>query len=338
MEDQDPLPLKRTDAYVTPAVSIGILVSVAWVILVSLFFFFSSEGIRESFSTPLIGILTLLSIVLPIVLIWTLALTANATQRLKKEANQIRAEMQEVANELRVTAGNFPNDQQEIVKQLKLIAEMTLENDKRLREIGQQTIAPPQIDVVEMNKTVFGDFQAPEGDGQIALPLQTSDEGQLPPMPVEDVIAALNFPNNAQDKSGFRALRRAMRDRRLRRMLDSAQFVISQLTEEGIFMDDLNPDRPVTDAWRRMAGGASGKDVSTVGGIRDKAVLALAQGRMKTNREFRERAHYFLREFGSFLEDIEPRLKNHEITDLTDTRTARCFMVMARASGAFNGN
>ena len=337
MSDLEPLPLKRKDAYITPAVAVGVLISAAWVILVALFFLFSRQSIAASFEEPLIGILTLLSIILPVVLIWTLALTANATQRLKREANELRAEMAEVASELRVTAQNFPSDQQEIVKQLKLIAEMTLANDKRLRQIGQQAAPAPQIDVVEMNKTVFGDFQAPEGDGQIALPLQTSDHGELPPMPVEDVIAALNFPNNAQDKSGFRALRRAMRDRRLRQMLDSAQFVMSQLTEEGIFMDDLNPDRPVTDAWRRMAGGASGKEVSTVGGVRDKAVLALAQGRMKTNREFRERSHYFLREFGGFLEDIEPRLKNHEITDMADTRTARCFMVMARASGAFNG-
>ena len=212
---------------------------------------------------------------------------------------------------------------------------MTLQNDKRLREIGQSQVEALPVDVVDMNKTVFGDFQAPEADGQISLPLQVSDDGELPPMPVEDVIVSLNFPNNAQDKDGFRSLRRAMRDRKLRQMLDSAQFVMSQLTEEGIFMDDLNPDRPVTDAWRRMSGGATGKDISAVGGVRDKAVLALARGRMKTNQPFRERVHNFLREFGAFIEETEPRLKNHEITDLADTRTARCFMVMARATGAF---
>ena len=86
----------------------------------------------------------------------------------------------------------------------------------------------------------------------------------------------------------------------------------------------------------RMAGGAGGKEVGAVGGIRDKAVLALARGRMKTNQAFRERVHDFLRAFGTFFEDTEPRLKNHEITDLADTRTARCFMVMARATGAFD--
>jgi len=336
MDVDEPLPLKQTDTYISPAVAIGLLVTVAWVILVILFFIFSSQTLAEAFGTPLIGILTLLSIILPIVLVWTLALTAHATQRLKKEANEIRAEMRLVAGELRETADRFPNDQQTIVKQLKLIAEMTIANDKRLQQIKQEQTPTPQIDVVEMNKTIFGDFTAPAEDGQIALPLQVSEDAELPPMPVEDVIAALNFPDNAQDKAGFRALRRAMRDRRLRQMLDGAQFVMSQLTEEGIFMDDLNPDRAVTDAWRRLAGGASGKEVSTVGGVRDKAVLALAKGRMKTNREFRERVHYFLRAFGDFFTDLEPRLKNHEITDLTDTRTARCYMVMARATGAFD--
>jgi len=329
--------LKKADKTVSPAVAVGIIVSVAWVVLVFLYFAFSGDRLSAVFDTSILGILTLLSVILPLVLVWTVALTAGTAAKLKKEAKQLRGEMRGVVKNLRETNERLPKEQADIHQQLKLIADMTMQNDKRLKQIANRPVeAAPQIDVVDLNRTVFGDFQSTEQDTQITLPLSGPNEAPLPPMPVTDLIAALNFPDDVKDKDGFRALRRAMQERKLRNLLESAQKVMSLLTEDGIFMDDLNPDRPVSSAWRKFAEGQRGAEVTSVGGILDKAVLGIARARMKSDPNFRQDVLQFLQQFDQVLVEYEQRLQNHEITDLANTRTARCFMVMARISGAFD--
>lgn len=327
----------KTDKTISPAVSVGIIVSLAWIVLVFLYFSFSGDRLSTVFDTSVLGLLTLLSVILPLVLVWTVALTAGTASRLKKEARQLRGEMRNVAQNLRETSERLPQEQSDIYVQLKLIADMTIQNDKRLKEIASKPSEPvQQIDVVDLNRTVFGDYQSPDQETQITLPLSGPRETPLPPMPIADLIAAMNFPDDVKDKDGFRALRRAMEERKLRGLLETAQSVMSQLTEDGIFMDDLNPDRPVSGAWRKFVQGTRGKDVASVGGILDKAVLGIARARMKSDPEFRQDVLQFLQRFDQVLVEHEPRLQNHELTDLADTRTARCFMVMARVSGAFD--
>ncbi|GLQ35861.1 hypothetical protein GCM10007939_21450 [Amylibacter marinus] len=322
------------------AITIGVVVSMIWAVLVVLFFLISGQAIADAFNTPLVGLLTLLTIILPLVLIWTVAVTAGTAQKLKSEAKILRRELGQISQNLR----NIPQQSHtpeptvetaQIMSQLKLIAEMTVQNDKRLQALAKGNTAPPEV--LDLTQTVFGDFQTSEDEVQIALPFSaTAAQKELPPMPVADLIKAINFPNGSADKDGFRALRRAMEDRKLREMLDHAQRVMSMLTSDGIFMDDLSPDRPVASAWRDFAKGARGKSVTTVGGARDKAVLAITRARMKTDPDFREHAHYFLQMFDRMLFDYEPQLKNHEITDLADTRSARVFMILARIGGAFD--
>jgi hypothetical protein len=326
-----------TKQTISPAVSVGVVVSVAWVVLVFLYFAFSGQRLTEAFDTSIVGLLTMLAVVLPIVLIWTVALTAGTAAKLKKEARELRSEMRTVSENLRVTSERLPQEQAEVAGQLKLIAEMTMQNDKRLKEIANNGVsAAPQVDVVDLNRTVFGDYQTHKEETQITLPLSGQSNAALPPMSVDDLIAAFNFPDDANDKNGFRALRRAMEERKMRELLEGAQRVMSMLTEDGIFMDDLNPDRPVIAAWRKFSEGVRGPEVASVGAIKDKAVLGIARARMKTDPEFRESVLYFLRQFDEALTEYEPRLQNHELTDLASTRSARCFMVMARVSGAFD--
>jgi hypothetical protein len=329
--------LPQPDKTISPAVSIGIIVSLVWVVLVFLYFAFSGQRLSIAFDTSILGLLTMVSVILPLVLVWTVALTAGTAMKLKTEAKALRKEMAVVAKDLRDSTARLPREQSGMIEQLKLIADMTVQNDKRLKEIASNGVATaPQIDVVDLNRTVFGDFQTPDQETQITLPLAGATQAVLPPMPVTDFIAALNFPDDAKDKDGFRALRRAMEERKLRNLLESSQAVMSLLTEDGIFMDDLNPDRPVSGAWRKFSEGARGADVASVGGVLDKAVLGIARARMKSDPDFRQQVLQFLQQFDQVLVEYEPRLQNHEITDLANTRTARCFMVMARVSGAFN--
>tara|TARA_R110002096_G_scaffold8802_3_gene35760 strand:+ start:13267 stop:14262 length:996 start_codon:yes stop_codon:yes gene_type:complete len=328
--------LPETDKTISPAVSVGLIVSMAWVVLVFLYFTFSGQRLSAIFDTSILGLLTMLAVILPLVLIWTAAITAGTALKLKNEARVLRREMASVAENLRVTSERLPKEQSDIVGQLKVIAEMTVKNDRRLKEIannGVATSAP--LDVLELNRTVFGDYQAPSSEMQINLPLSDTPENAPPPIQLDDMIKALNFPDNAKDRDGFRALRRAMEERKLRALLENAQTVIAALTEDGIFMDDLSLGRADVGAWRRFSDGTRGKKVASVGAVKDKAVLGIARARMKTDAEFRQLVMQFLQQFDQLLMEYEPRFQNHDVTDLANTRTARCFMVMARVSGAF---
>lgn len=327
---------KIASASISAPYAVGILISAIWVMMVLVYFTFSGAAILSAFQTPLVGIVTIVAVILPIVLVWTAVMTAGTARKLRAEAQELRSNMNDVSLGLQAAVEHMPKETQEISKQLKHIAEMILKNEKRLQAIETKSTSE-KLDVLDLSQTVFGNFQSSEDETQISLPLIAHDDGaNLPPLPIEDFIRTLNFPNSGQDKEGFRALRRAMQDRKLRKMLDAARNVMTALTEEGIYMDDLTPDRPVPSAWREFAHGVRGKAVTTVGGVRDKVVLAMARARMKNDPDFQETAHEFMQQFDRVLCEYEPQLKNHEITDLANTRSAKTFMLLARISGAFD--
>jgi hypothetical protein len=101
-------------------------------------------------------------------------------------------------------------------------------------------------------------------------------------------------------------------------------------------MDDLRPDRARPDGWRQFAAGERGRTVAALGGIRDRSSLALTSGRMKQDPIFRDAAHHFLRKFDRMFADFEGRASDEEISSMSDTRTARAFMLLGRVAGTFD--
>jgi hypothetical protein len=152
---------------------------------------------------------------------------------------------------------------------------------------------------------------------------------------IEDFIVALNFPETAEDREGFRALRRAMQDRRAAELITASQDILTLLSQEGIYMDDLTPDRARPEIWRRFAEGSRGKPVATLGGIRDRSCLALTAARMRNDPVFRDAAHHFLRKFDKVFGEFEKHATDAEIAALSETRTARAFMLLGRVTGIF---
>ncbi|MCC5984668.1 MAG: hypothetical protein JJU42_09915, partial [Rhodobacteraceae bacterium] len=150
-----------------------------------------------------------------------------------------------------------------------------------------------------------------------------------------DLIRALHFPEDADDREGFAALQRALSHHATGRLIRSAQEVLTGLAEEGIFMDDLRPDRARPELWRAFADGLRGPAVAGLAGVRDRASMALAVGRMRQDPAFREAAHRFLREFDRCLADAAPAMDDAALARLTDTRSARAFMLLGRVTGAF---
>ena len=101
-------------------------------------------------------------------------------------------------------------------------------------------------------------------------------------------------------------------------------------------MDDLIPDSSRPEIWRRFAKGERGKTVSSLGAIRDRSSLALATGRMRQDVVFRDTVHHFLRKFDQTFAIFEKNATDQEIQKLTETRTARAFMLLGRVTGSFD--
>jgi len=182
---------------------------------------------------------------------------------------------------------------------------------------------------------------APEAAGgtaqqQARLALGTAPEDGRAPITVAEFIRALNFPETEADREGFAALRRALQDHALSRLVRAAQDVLTLLSQDGIYMDDLAPDRAAADVWRRFAAGERGAAVATLGGIHDRSSIALAAGRMKKDPVFRDAVHHFLRQFDKTFAAFETAATDAEIAALSDTRTARAFMLLGRVTGTFD--
>ena len=162
------------------------------------------------------------------------------------------------------------------------------------------------------------------------------DAADLAPLPLETLIRALHFPETAEDQAGFDALRAALHHHPSERVVRASQDMLTMLSQDGIYMDDLIPDRAKPDIWRQFAEGARGRAVSDLGGIRDRAALALSARRMREEPIFRDTAHHFMRSFDQMLVRIEPEATDAEIARLSDTRAARAFMLIGRVSGLFD--
>jgi hypothetical protein len=177
---------------------------------------------------------------------------------------------------------------------------------------------------------------SPRPDEQPALALLGQTEPLVPPVSPADFIRALNFPEDANDREGFRAMRAALSDRTAAKLIRAAQDVLTLLSQQGIYTDDLAPDRAQPDHWRRFAQGARGREVAALGGVRDRDALAIVAHRMREDPIFRDAGHHFLRSFDRAFSAFETQASDADLVALSDTRTARAFMLIGRVAGTFD--
>ncbi|PUB15581.1 hypothetical protein [Yoonia sediminilitoris] len=213
--------------------------------------------------------------------------------------------------------------------------------EKRLDEIAQATKktedAVASFTSSRQTSRLIVPMPAPHpSQEQRDLPLGTPSEDLDPALEIADLIRGLNFPDNEADTDGFAALRRTLRDRNARKLVQASQDVLTLLSQDGIYMDDLKPGKPDVALWRRFAKGERGDAMAEVGGIRDRASLALAAGRMREDAIFRDTVHHFLRKFDQMLAKFEEQATDGEVAALVDTRTARAFVLLARTTGTFD--
>ena len=174
--------------------------------------------------------------------------------------------------------------------------------------------------------------------GQPSLPLATpAPQADAAPPSWADIVRALNFPEDQDDAAGFRAMHRAMADRQVAQVLRASEDVLNLLSQDGIYMDDLDP-KPVDPVlWRRFAEGERGAEVSGLSAIEDPSALSLTRGRMRSDDVMRDAALHFIRHFDVLLKALCARVEeDEELARLGDTRTGRAFMLLATVTGALD--
>jgi len=180
--------------------------------------------------------------------------------------------------------------------------------------------------------------QPPELRTQTAAPV--ADPPAEPSPPIQqlshiDLVRALNFPDNEDDVEGFAALRRALRDPDARQIVQSSQDVLTLLSQDGIYMDDLHADPAPAELWRRFAKGERGEGIAGLGGVNDPAHLVPTAKRMTEDTIFRDSMSHFLRRFDQTVAAFEINASDDDLLALAETRTARAFMLLARVKGSF---
>ncbi|MBE3639442.1 hypothetical protein ICN82_14670, partial [Mangrovicoccus sp. HB182678] len=174
---------------------------------------------------------------------------------------------------------------------------------------------------------------AAAGTGQGSLALGAAPPP--PPLTIADFLHALNFPQDPEDTDGFRALRLALKSPRTAPLVQAAQDALTLLSQAGLYMDDLPPDHPRPELWRRFAAGERGGALSALGGIRDPGALATCGAALREDPVFRDAVHHFLRHFDLMLAARAEKMEDATLVRLAETRSGRAFMLLGRAVGMF---
>ncbi len=274
-------------------------------------------------------VVTMLAVFMPVAMVWVAATAARASRVMREESQRLQAAIDAirqayVAQSQRTAIGPEPL----VSRKLDEIAATARKTETALATFHTTRRGSAQTRPAAASPADTGD--------QGSLALGTPAEDLSPPISTEDLIRALNFPETVEDEDGFAALRRALRDHRAAQLVQAAQDVLTLLSQDGIYMDDLRPDMARPEIWRQFAGGARGRVVASLGGVRDRSSLALTSARMRQDPIFRDAAHHFLRLFDRMLVAFEPEASDPDISALSDTRTARAFMLLGRVAGTFN--
>ncbi len=304
--------------------------AVVWVAAVLAYVFSAPEG------TSTLGlVMTLLVVFLPLALIWAAVTTLRSVRMLRAEAARLQASVDAMRHAY-VSSQQGGGLKPSVEKRIEELAQAAKQAETVLATFTTRRDTGLSVPSADRKAALVAPAPTSPAEEQPGLALGTPADALRAPLSIADFIRALQFPENPDDKEGFRALRAALEDREIARLIRAAQDVLTLLSQEGIYMDDLKPDRARPELWRRFAAGERGKGVAAVGGVRDRSSLALTAGRMREDPVFRDAGHHFLRTFDRMLQQFEKSASDAEIVELADTRTARAFMLYGRVMGVFD--
>ncbi|WP_424832343.1 hypothetical protein [Ruegeria sp.] len=298
----------------------AIILSVVWLIISIVFLVVPGQQQGGGF------IVTFLAVFMPVAMIWVAAMAMRASRIMREESARLQTAIDAIRNAYVAQQQRAAISYEPAVgRKLDEIAATAKKTESALATFSTHRAELERVSAPE----------PAEGD-QTTLELGTTAEEISPPLATDIFIRALNFPETQNDAEGFDALRLALKDRKAAQIVQASQDVLTLLSQEGIYMDDLRPDMARPEIWRQFAQGERGRAVAALGGIRDRSSLALTAARMKQDPIFRDAAHHFLRRFDHMIVDFEPEASDADLTALGETRTARAFMLLGRVAGTFD--
>ncbi|EYD72040.1 hypothetical protein [Limimaricola hongkongensis] len=278
--------------------------SLAWVLL--------AGGAMAIGGQPLVG--PVLVVVVPVALLWMGLFASHASRTAREESHRLRAEIQTLQRSLRTQSRGG----------------LSPEIDRRLATIER---AARQTETALAG---FGVSRPVEPDPEPEQPEEAPAPPPAPALGRAEMARALNFPDNDQDLEGFAALRAALRDTRARQLIQASQDVLTLLSQDGIYMDDLAPPAVPTEAWRALARGERGAVLAPLSeGLDADGFAGVAAERMAADTIFRDTAQHFLRLYDRMLDEYCDGAEDEEIALLAETRTGRAFRLLGAAAGNF---
>ncbi|WP_297770896.1 hypothetical protein [uncultured Roseovarius sp.] len=310
---------------------IALALSLLWLVGTAVFFLLLAPRV-ETDGGALQFVIILIAVFMPVAMIWVGATAARTSRVMREESRRLRAAIDAIRQAYVTQSQTLGQTVDKTVSQkLDEIAAA-----QRKTETALATFSTTRADQPEPRPVLAPAPSPTDPSDQVALPLGTSAEDIQPPLERMDFIRALNFPDNPEDKAGFAALRRALKDRPTAQLVRASQDILTLMSHDGIYMDDLRPDMSRPEIWRRFAEGERGRTIAALGGIRDRSSLALTAARMKQDTIFRDAAHHFLRLFDRMFTQFAETATDAEVSELSETRTARAFMLLGRVAGTFD--
>ena len=314
----------------TSAELVALSLSALWLIAVTVFFAVAGGPADDVPRDPLRGLTIAVVVFMPVGLIWIATMVSNSARTAREDSERLQQALDAmrqayVAQSQSSGTAVRPSFEKKIDE---LVAAQ--------RQTGAALATFSSSRPAESSGRQMGPSPLPQSEVQASLDLPGRENATGGPVTIEDFISAMNFPETPEDTDGFRALRRAMQDRRSSELIQASQDILTLLSQEGVYMDDLTPDRARPELWRRFADGERGRAISGLGGIRDRSGIALTASRMRQDHVFRDTAHHFLRKFDHVFSAFEKEATDAEIAALADTRTARAFMLLGRVAGTFD--
>jgi len=211
-KNQPPIDLEiyrhnETAPGVTATEVIALVLSVLWITAIGgTFLYLNRSGLQPLDSLRFV--MTMLAVFMPVALIWVAATAARSSRIMRQESERLQAAI----DAMRQT---YVQSQQSGSAELKPTVERKLEEIAAAQRKTEHAIATftsvrPETEAA-IAPAESAQPEAPEaGAEQGTLALGTPAEALSAPVNIPDFIRALHFPENAEDKEGFRALRRAI--------------------------------------------------------------------------------------------------------------------------------
>ena len=285
--------------------------------------------------SPPSTLMTLVLLFVPITLIFGVLVTLRSVRALRSEAARLQASVDAMRKAFLSGQSQIdPAMQPSVARKLDEIAQQTQQTQATLANIAAKVGKGADAGRAGARGVPTPKALMPPEEPALALGAQPDPAGL--PLTVDEFIRAMNFPDGPDDTEGFAAMRAALSNRDIAKLIRAAQTLLKMLAQDGIYMDDLKHDPAAPNAWRLFAKGERGRAVAALGGVRDRSALALSVGRLRNDPVYRDAAHHFLRAFDRCLTEFEPSAEDADLAALAGTRTARAFMLLGRVLGTFD--